>query len=525
MGALEKELAAVTVSPERMAKERRLGLIREKRIRLARIGLWEYCRIESPDFYTVNNWHLEILCWVLQNLYEKTLTKARFLVAANRIAPAWWVAQYAWDDMPDDVIFTRLMINVPPRTGKSRTLVNFCKWAFGKNRRNKIITGSYNDEMAQDFSRYTRDGIQQTKTFPHEITYRDIFPETDIKRGDASYGKWALDGSFFSYKGAGVGGSVTGKGCNISIVDDPVKDAEEAFNDNRLETIWRWYSGTFKSRREKGSIEIVNMTRWANKDICGRILDNKKRAREWFVLKMSAQDEATGEMLAPALLDKAMYEELRDTVDESIFNANYKQEPVDKKGRLYKEFRTYAELPVDEKGAPVWERIINYTDTADTGGDYLASIVAGVYQGYGYILDVLYTKAPMEETEPQAAAMIHANAVKLAKIESNNGGRGFARNVERELWEKHGTRAVKVTWFHQGKNKQARILTNSNNVQRLLFFPADWASRWPDYYKALNEHKAEGKNLNDDAADATTGIVEMLERDSRTKAKAVQPLM
>lgn len=525
MGALERELRQSNVSPERAEKERRLALLREKRIRQARQSFWEYCRVESPSFYVVDNWHLELLCWVLQSLYEKTLTKSTFFVAANRIAPAWYVSTIDWDNMQDDYIYTKLMINMPPRTGKSRTLVNFCKWAFGKNKKNKAITGSYNDEMAQDFSRYTRDGIQQVKTFPHEIVYNDIFPDTEIKRGDASYGKWALEGQFFNYKGAGVGGSVTGKGCNISIVDDPVKDAEEAFNENRLETIWRWYSGTFKSRREKGGIEIVNMTRWAEKDICGRILSNKKRAKEWLVLKMQAKDEASGEMLCPTLLDADMYEELKDTVDESIFDANYRQEPVDKKGRLYKSFKTYEDIPRNEAGKPLFERIISYTDTADLGSDYLASLVAGVYQGEAYLLDVLYTKEGMEVTEPATAAMLAEHNVGLARIESNNGGRGFARTIERLLWENHETKAVTVKWFHQSKNKQARILTNATAVMKTLYVPVNWADKWPEYYKAMNDYKAEGKNAHDDAADATTGLIEMLGKQNMKKAKAVTAIM
>lgn len=513
------------ITPERRAMERRLGLIREMKMRGARANFWEYCKIESPDFYMDSNWHLHILAWVLQSLYEKNLTKQRYAEAVQEICPDWYAATIDWDSMVDDYVYTKLMINIPPRTGKSRTLVNFCKWAFGKNMKNKAITGSYNDEMAQDFSRYTRDGIQQGKTYPHEICYNDIFPQTAIKKGDASYGKWALEGSFFNYKGAGVGGSVTGKGCNISIVDDPVKDAEEAFNDGRLETIWRWYSGTFKSRREIGSIEIVNMTRWAKKDICGRILDNAKRAKEWFVLKMQAKDEATGEMLCPTLLDADMYDELQDTVDESIFNANYKQEPIDKKGRLYKEFKTYEKVPQDEKGNPLFERIISYTDTADSGADYLTSLVAGLYQGNLYMLDVLHTKQGMEETEPAAAKMLFTNAVNLARIESNNGGKGFARNVERLLWEDHATKAVTIKWFHQSKNKQARILTNSTTVMKCVYYPVNWRDLWPDYYKSMNEHKAEGKNAHDDAADATTGLVEMLGKGDTKKAKAVKGIM
>lgn len=513
------------VTPERKEKERRLALVREKRVRLARHSFWEFCKLESPDFYHERNWHLKLMCWVLQALYEKRLTRDEYFKAANEIAPLWYVASVDWDRMKGDYVYTKLMINIPPRTGKSRTLVNFCKWALGKSNKNKIITGSYNDEMAQDFSRYTRDGIQQEKTYPHQVAYGDVFPETNIKKGDASYGKWALEGAFFSYKGAGVGGSVTGKGCNISIVDDPVKDAEEAFNDNRLEVIWRWYSGTFKSRREKGSIEIVNMTRWAEKDICGRILKGS-RGHEWFMLRMEAMDTVSKEMLCPELFDREMYDEYKDTIDESIFDANYHQRPVDKKGRLYKDFTTYEDIPRDEDGNPLFEKIISYTDTADTGGDHLTSLVAGVYQGLAYVLDVLHTREPMEVTEPATAEMLFNHSVGTAKIESNSGGRGFARNVERELWQKYKTKGISVKWFHQSKNKKARILTNATRVMKCVVFPKDWGTRWPDYYRAMNDYKAEGTNAHDDAPDATTGLAEMLDRtENKKKAKAVTSIM
>lgn len=521
----------LSASPERLAKEKRFELIREKKLRLCRVDFWEYCHVESPEFYTHENWHLKLLCWVLQALYEKRLTKQGFWDVCHMYAPAWFIESFDWDRLEDDRIYVKLIINIPPRTGKSRTLVNFCKWVFGKSKKNKVITGSYNDDMAQDFSRYTRDGIQAEKTFPHEIAYTDVFPDTNIKRGDSSYGKWALEGQFFSYKGAGVGGAVTGKGCNISIVDDPVKDAQEAFNEGRLDVIWTWYSSTFRSRLEKGGIQIVNMTRWAERDICGRLLDPKGkegiRRNEWFVLVMTACDDVrkggTGEMLCPALLDRSMYEDLRDTLDESIFDANYKQQPVDKKGRLYKEFKTYTTLPKDpETGDLLFEKIINYTDTADTGEDYLTSIVAGLYNGYAYVLDVLHTKAPMEETEPQTAELLFRNGVNDSRIESNNGGRGFARNVERILWEKYKTRKVAIRWFHQSKNKQARIFAGSSTVMRTVLFPEDWAQRWPDYYKAMVDYKAEGKNLHDDAPDATTGLIEEGEKQGKRKARGVR---
>lgn len=498
----------------RAAMERELIILREKVIRKARASFWEFCKLESPDFYKQGRWHLELNAWILQALYERRLTKAAFVEAAKSICPPWFIQSGDYlamvDRLQDGYTYTKLMQNLPPRIGKSRTLVNFCKWVLGQEITNKIITASYNDDMAQDFSRYTRDGIDEQKTFPHDIVYSDIFPGSKIKDGNASFQQWALEGNFFNYKGAGVGGGVTGKGCNVSIVDDPVKDAEEAFNSNRLQKIWTWYTGTFLSRKEQGGVEIVNMTRWAKGDICGRILEGKD-AGKWFVLLLEAHYEDQNQMLCPELLDFERYEELKNNVEESIFWANYHQKPVDIKGRLYKEFKTYVDLPKDEEGNVLFERVVNYTDTADTGEDYLASICAGLHKGYWYVLDVLYTKQPMEETEPETANLLVRNNVQISHIESNNGGRGFARNVEREIYERYGSRRIAIQWFHQSKNKQARIFANSNTVQNTVIYPVNWRDRWPEYYAAMTQYQREGKNKNDDAPDATTGLVETLQ--------------
>ncbi len=428
---------------------------------------------------------MKLLCETLQKLYEGKLLKE------------------------DGTAYTKLMMNMPPRHGKSRTLINFCIWLLGKYKSNRVITCSYNDDAASDFSRYTRDGIAEEKTYPHEVVYEDIFPKSKIKKGNASYQQWALEGEFFNYKGAGIGGSITGKGCNISIVDDPVKDAETALNDRALDKIWTWYSGTFLSRKEEGAIEIVNMTRWAKKDICGRILAGPE-ADQWYLLKLEAKDEE-GKMLCPELLSEESYESLRINMVPEIFRANYHQEPIDQKGKLYSHFKTYTELPRDKDGELLKERIICYADTADEGDDYLCAIAGIEYDGEIYVIDLLYTKKGMEITEPQTAEFLVRNKVNLAKIESNNGGRSFARNVERILWQDYQTRKIYIKWFHQSKNKKARIISNSSYVINHIYFPHNWQGRWPKYYEAMNSYQKEGRNRNDDGPDATTGLAEMVD--------------
>ncbi len=500
--------------------EKKLLLLREQRIRLCRKSFWEYCKTTGPKFYTDERWHLRLNCEVLQALYERRLTKQLYIYLCNRFAPVWYVVTVDFDRLIDDHIYTRLIENLPPRTGKSRTLVNFCKWILGDDTTNRVIACSYNDDLATTFSRYTRDGIQEKKTMPTEILFEDIFPNSSIKHGNASYKEWALDGEFFNYKGAGIGGSITGKGCNVSIVDDPVKDAETAYNEEALAKIWSWYTGTFLSRLEdegKGGIEIVNHTRWASGDICGRILEGPE-ANEWLELKMEAcyfdyddnGDISEWNMLCPSLLSRKKYESLQRIMDDSIFQANYHQTALDAKGRLYTSFKTYSSLPVDEDGNSVIERVIGYGDTADEGIDHLCFPVAAEYNKQLFLLDVLYTKEAMEITEPAAAKMLYDNEVTEATIESNNGGRGYARAVEGILWTKHQSRTPSIKWFHQTKNKRARILSNATYVMNNVYFPINWRERWPAFAKALSTYQREGKNKHDDAPDALTGLVELI---------------
>ena len=106
--------------------------------------------------------------------------------------------------------------------------------------------------------------------------------------------------------------------------------------------------------------------------------------------------------------------------------------------------------------------------------------------------------------------MLYENAVNVADFESNNGGRGFARQVRRILQEQYGSNKTTINTFHQSKNKEARILSNATWVMEHVYFPKNWKDRWPEYYKAMTKHQREGKNEYDDAADATTGIAEKI---------------
>jgi predicted phage terminase large subunit-like protein len=116
----------------------------------------------------------------------------------------------------------------------------------------------------------------------------------------------------------------------------------------------------------------------------------------------------------------------------------------------------------------------------------------------------------MEVTETATADMLHANSVRLARVESNSGGRGFARNIEKLLWEKSKNKQCKIDWFHQSHNKMARILTNSTFVINHIYFPKGWHYKWPSFYTALTTFQKTGKNKTDDGPDCITGLAEMV---------------
>ena len=366
------------------------------------------------------------------------------------------------------------------------------------------MTGSYNETLSSTFAKQVRDMIATEQTQGVTV-YRDIFPDTKIKYGEASMNKWALEGSqVANYLATSPTGTATGFGADLIVIDDLIKNSEEAYNSNVLEKHIDWFTNTMLSRTEKGFKLIIIMTRWASNDLAGFILSNYDDVVH--INYKAINDDGTP--LDEETLSLEEFEFKTKNMAKEIVYANYQQEPIDIKGRLYSSIKTYNQLPMDSNNNLLFTAYKNYTDTADTGEDYLCSICYGVYNKEAYILDVLYTKEPMEITEPATAKILMDNNIKEADIESNNGGRGFARAVDKHLLEKYNSNRCKVRWFHQTQNKRARILSNATWVMEHIYFPVNWADRWPEFYKAITTYQKEGKNKHDDAPDVLTGIAE-----------------
>lgn len=445
-------------------------------IELARREFFFYCQLKAPDFYKRERKYLVDLCSEFQDFIQS-----------------------------DDEV---MVVNVPPRHGKSRTAGLLVEWVLGNDQTAKIMTGSYNETLSTMFSKNVRNDIQEAKADMHKPVFSDVFPGVQIKRGDGAMNLWSLEGGYNNYLATSPTGTATGFGASLMIIDDIIKNAEEAYNELVKEKHWDWFTNTMLSRLEEGGKIIIIMTRWASDDLAGRALEHftESGARMRYVSMKALQDDGT--MLCSEVLSRTSYDKKVRAMGADIASANYQQEPIDLKGRLYTNFKTYTKLPADDNGKPLFTSVLSYTDTADEGSDYLCSIIYGVYAKEAYILDVIYTQEPMELTEEMVAKALHEYGANKARIESNNGGRGFARAVERILKEKYGSNKTHIKWFHQSDNKIARILSNSTWVINHIYYPVNWMDRWPEYYKAMIKYQREGDNKHDDAPDATTGIAE-----------------
>lgn len=480
----------------------------------ARNDLWEYSKLINPKFFKDSRWHLKVLANTLQAVFEHRIIK-------QSGDEAWKIItmeekQQLDEEQEEYTVCRNLAIDMPPRHGKSYSLSQFCDWVFGKDKEQRIIAITYNEILAGRFSVNVRDGIEATKQDKNLTVFNDVFPDVHIKYGDSAKGMWSLEGQYFSYLGTGFGGTITGVGCSIGIIDDPIKNHQEAFNDDFLDEQYRWYTDTFLSRLEEDAIQIINMTRWNSGDLVGKVTSDEDGG-DWYVLEMKAcLDEAAHEMLCADLFSWNTYLKKKAKMSLAIFMANYQQEPVDMQGALYKSFKEYDALPADDKGNILIEETKAYCDTADEGNDFLCNIVYGVYNSEAFVLDIIYTDEDMSKTEKQVAASYYLNHVSWADIESNNGGKGFARSVERILKEEYFSNYTHIESFFQSANKAARIKSNATWVQDHIYYPRNWKNRWPEYYLAMKTYQANKKNKHDDAQDATTGICEKIDQSADT---------
>ena len=345
------------------------------------------------------------------------------------------------------------------------------------------------------------------------------------ERGGLPYIKTMEEFEVVGHSGAlkaiGRGGPLTGNLVDIMILDDLYKDYTEGNSPVTRESVLDWYKSVVRTRLHNDSQELITFTRWHDEDLIGSleksekvILLTKREQLEnpdptvWYKVNFPAlateecklnefDGRELGEPIWAKRHSKAKLENDRN-LDPEKFESLHQGDPRPKTGLLFSGFGTYMVRPKMKYRK-------NYTDTADQGSDFLCSINYEVGMDDNiYIIDVYYTQEPQEVTEPGTAEFLNRFGRVHATIESNNGGRAFARNVDRLSGKKHT-----IDWFHQSENKESRILTNAAELQRRVFFPYNWEGKWPGFSNHILKYRRNFKaNKYHDGIDALTGCLE-----------------
>lgn len=273
----------------------------------------------------------------------------------------------------------RLMIFMPPRHGKSQLAsIHYPAWYIGRNPTKQIICASYAKELAAEFGRSVRNLINSDE-------YADVF-STRLSQDSTAAHRWnTSEGG--AYIAAGVGGPIVGRGADLLVIDDPIKNREDADSEIYRDRVWNWYRGAARTRLMPGGAIILIQTRWHDDDLAGRLLAEAAQGGEqWHVLELPAIS-AQGQALWPEWYDVEALEGIRAAVGPREWSAQYQQNPTPDEGDYFKRewLRWYDDAPQYDHLA-----IYGASDYAvtDDGGDYTVHGVVGVDEADDiYVLD------------------------------------------------------------------------------------------------------------------------------------------
>ena len=272
----------------------------------------------------------------------------------------------------------RLILTMPPRHGKSQLVSkHFPAWCFGVNPDISFMACSYSDGLSRRVNKDVQRIMESNE-------YHRIFPRTTLPPRGSKYTRSTnlieIPNRKGSFRSTGIGGSITGMGCEILGIDDPLKDRQEANSITIRDRIWDWYTSTAYTRLSPGGGVLVTLTRWHEDDLAGRLLNAMKQGDgdQWTVINYPAiaeKDEPhrkIGEALHPERYPLEMLEKIRINVGSYDWNALYQQHPAPVGGSIIKRewLQQYEILP------KVFDKIIQSWDFTFAKMDFVSSIRA-----------------------------------------------------------------------------------------------------------------------------------------------------
>ena len=393
----------------------------------------------------------------------------------------------------------RLIINMPPRHTKSEFASYMLPaWFLGRDPSKKIIQCSNTAELAVGFGRKVRNLVASEP-------FSRIFPNVNLRSDSKAAGRWSTNknGEYFAI---GVGGTVTGKGADLLIIDDPHSEQEAALasgDPTVFDKVYEWYTSGPRQRLQPGGAIIVVMTRWAKRDLTGRILQSsveKDGNDDWEVIDFPAI-LPSGKPLWPEFWSLEELQALQSELPVAKWNAQYQQSPTSEEGAIVKR-EWWKEWTKEDP--PRCEFIIQSWDTAFTKSersDYSACTTWGVFymnenenDANVILLDAFKKRMEFPELKEKAFNHYKEWEPDAFIVEAKASGAPLIYELR--------AMGIPVQEFtpSRGNDKMVRI----NSVSDLFASGKVWAppTRWAD--EVMEEMAAFPNSDHDDLVDSST---------------------
>lgn len=407
----------------------------------------------------------------------------------------------------------RLIVMEPPRHSKTyHTSERFPAWTLGRRPDQQVILASYAAELAWQNSRKARD-LFSHPAWPFAARLRQ--DSQAMNRWETTEGGILL--------AAGVGGAMTGFGAHKLIIDDYVKNREDADSDLIREKQWEWFTSTARTRLMPGGAVVITATHWHEDDLIGRVLNSAGGSR-YRVVRLPALAEdaddplgrAFGEPLWPAWYDAASLAEIRTDIGSREWSALYQQQPTADEGGMFK--RAWFARRWTEDDLPTMTFTVLAVDAAFKTGVHNDPSSLHLWGTDGvdyYVLDEWHGRWEFPELKQMILAAATDRKPNLVLIEDTASGQVAIQELKRETHLP--IVAHKVTAPKEARAQAVAPICEAGKV--VLPKHAPWAGAW------IDEHASFPAGRHDDRVDNTSAALPRLARVGRASIPAARPLV
>lgn len=412
------------ICAEELSREERTNLLKIN-IELARRKLMPFSFLANPIYRPA--FHLEKIAEVLEKVERGELRK--------------------------------VMIFAPPRFGKSEMVsCNFPAWYLGRNPDKRIIHASYAASLSNEFSRRTRDTVEE----PLFEAIFNVTTDKDARPVDA----WKIAKHRGGMLSIGVGGAATGHGADCFIIDDPIKNHSEAESEVYRDKLFDWFRSVARTRLEPNAAIILMMARWHQKDLAGRILEEEK---DWTVVNFEALAKDNdplgrniGESLWPERFPADKLLTIKQEIGSRFWNALYCGQPVDPEGAIIRRqwIQMYEALP------PKTTRFggIDTATSKKTSADNMSFVeVAKDKDGFVYVDDVFLDQVSVTAFAKFISESQKERKFRDIRIEANNAGEAVKQRID-EVGREDGTHPP-VRAFTTTTDKVVRVMEYQSLIE------------------------------------------------------------